>query len=480
MQLDQINADPTPDRRYRRRVCLTAAIGLCFALALTSEAWARSSGGRYGGRRDSPSRVEGLMAGGAVHSTMPSRPFSGRGSLGYPVPRPSPVYPLPIPISVPSPGFGPSLYSPTPLGGGVVSGGGGGLGGIFGFLLILGVVVFVGKVLLQHLSNTRRNHAGQPSAGYQDGERYAVVTCQLALLAIARALQRDLQHYAETAMTNTVVGLASALQEATMALRRYHEYWRYGTVHVQRVGTLDEAERGFNQAISQERAKLSEELTTNIEGVRRHTPRRERPTADEVGQYLVVTLIVATGYPKFTAFQTPSLNDMEDTLQRLGTLLAVDLLALEVIWSPEHPDDALTEDELLVEYPELSGLSHTIRMMRSCGILEGRTTMTPWLLGWMFLWLVVGQGVPAMAAEVSVAPVEPRFFVPALTWAGILSSIVYGLLGLILLLIGYYVYELITPWSVKEELTTHRNPAVAMVVAAFILGMAVVIAAAIL
>jgi uncharacterized membrane protein YjfL (UPF0719 family) len=100
-------------------------------------------------------------------------------------------------------------------------------------------------------------------------------------------------------------------------------------------------------------------------------------------------------------------------------------------------------------------------------------------LGVAWLWLVAVQVVPAMAGEV-VAPVEPRFFVPALTWAGILSSIVYGLLGLILLLIGYYVYELITPWSVKEELTTHRNPAVAMVVAAFILGMAVVIAAAIL
>ena len=127
-------------------------------------------------------------------------------------------------------------------------------------------------------------------------------------------------------------------------------------MHVQRVGTIDEAERSFNQAISQERVKLSEELTTNIEGVRRHTPRRETPKADEVGQYLVVTLIVATGYPEFTAFQTPSLTDMEDTLQRLGTLLSADILALEVIWSPENPDDALTEDELLTEYPELSGL----------------------------------------------------------------------------------------------------------------------------
>jgi hypothetical protein len=106
--------------------------------------------------------------------------------------------------------------------------------------------------------------------------------------------------------------------------------------------------------------------------------------------------------------------------------------------------------------------------------------MTPWRLRWVLFVLLVGQALPGIAAEVASVPVEQRIFVPALTWAGIISSIVYGLLGLILLLIGYYVYELITPWSVKEELTTHRNPAVAMVVASFILGMAVVIAAAIL
>src|SRR5262245_55727498 len=106
--------------------------------------------------------------------------------------------------------------------------------------------------------------------------------------------------------------------------------------------------------------------------------------------------------------------------------------------------------------------------------------MTPWLSGWLSLWLVAGHVSAVLAGEVATAPVEPRIFVPALTWTGVVASIVYGLLGLILLLIGYYVYELVTPWSVKDELITHRNPAVAMVVAAFIVGMAVVIAAAIL
>jgi hypothetical protein len=49
-----------------------------------------------------------------------------------------------------------------------------------------------------------------------------------------------------------------------------------------------------------------------------------------VGQYRVVTLVVATGYPEFTEYRTPSSNDMEDTFQRQGTLLADDILGLEV------------------------------------------------------------------------------------------------------------------------------------------------------
>ena len=141
-----------------------------------------------------------------------------------------------------------------------------------------------------------------------------------------------------------------------MALMRYRDHWQYGTVQVQGAGTIDEAERAFNQAVNQERAKLAEELRVNIEGVRRQTPMQTGPKVDEVAQYLVVTLIVATGYTGFTAYPTPSYKDMEATLQRLGTWLTSDLLGLEVIWSPENPDDALTEDELVAEYPELSAL----------------------------------------------------------------------------------------------------------------------------
>jgi putative membrane protein len=106
--------------------------------------------------------------------------------------------------------------------------------------------------------------------------------------------------------------------------------------------------------------------------------------------------------------------------------------------------------------------------------------MKPWLMAGMGMWMLAGIASQAIAGEVPMPPVEPRIIPPTLSWTSLFTSVVYGLVGMILLLIGYYIYELITPWSVKDELISHRNPAVGLVVAAFILGMAIVIAAAII
>jgi uncharacterized membrane protein len=241
MRREQISADRTPYRPHWLAIFIAAAITPLLVLAFiadvwalsSDEAWPLSSGGRYGGRAGFSQSRRGFEGGGDTGSTLPSRPYSGRAPLEYPVPMPSPGYPLPVPIPIPGTGFGSSPYALPPLG--WTSGGGSsfGLGGIFGLLIILGIVALVGKVLLQRLANARRNRSGQPSAASWGDERYAVVTCQLALLASARALQHQLQAYAETATTNTVIGLATALQDAVMALRRHGDHWRYGTVRVQ-------------------------------------------------------------------------------------------------------------------------------------------------------------------------------------------------------------------------------------------------------
>jgi uncharacterized membrane protein len=349
--LRAMRPEPRDDlgRQHQRRHLgvLCIAFSLLLVLTLAADAWARSSGGRYGGRAGFSQSRSGSSGGGWSSSQpSPTRPSSPSTSPGYSPPMGSPGY-----------SFFPFFFLPF-LGWGGGGGGGFGFGGILGLLIVLGIIVVVGRVLLQNLATARRSRLNDSlsTSASLGGERYAVVKCQLALLSTARSLQQDLRTYANAAGTDTVAGLATSLQDVVMALMRHSEYWRYGTVQVQRAGTLDEAERAFNQAVSQERAKLSEELTVNIDGVRRQaTPQQSRP-ADEVGQYLVVTLIVATGYPEFTAYQTPSFKDLEATLQRLGTLLAADILALEVMWSPENPGDTLTEDELIAEYPELSPL----------------------------------------------------------------------------------------------------------------------------
>lgn len=331
-------------RGQRMGVFGAAVLSLFLVLAFAADAWARSSGGRYGGRAGFSQSRSGSSGGGWSGSRpAPTRPYSA--------PPPSSYGP-----SMPSPGFGYFPFLLPFLGWGGGGGGGFGFGGVLGLLLILGIVALVGRVLLRNLAAARRDRQELSPLTSPGGDRYAVVKCQLALLSTARSLQRELQTFANDATTDTMAGLGAALQDGVMALMRHSDYWRYGAVHVHHAATLDDAERAFNRVVSQERAKLSEELTVNIDGIRRQASRAASAPSNEVGQYLVVTLIVATGYPEFTAYPTPSAKDFESTLQRLSTLLTSDLLALEVLWSPENPDDSLTADELIAEYPELSAL----------------------------------------------------------------------------------------------------------------------------
>jgi len=65
-------------------------------------------------------------------------------------------------------------------------------------------------------------------------------------------------------------------------------------------------------------------------------------------------------------------------------------------------------------------------------------------------------------------------------WRAVLDATLFGLSGIVLLIVGYYLWELITPYNLRREIHENRNTAVAIVVAAFIIGMAIVIAASLI
>jgi putative membrane protein len=71
-------------------------------------------------------------------------------------------------------------------------------------------------------------------------------------------------------------------------------------------------------------------------------------------------------------------------------------------------------------------------------------------------------------------------FAPIPLWRLVVDASILGVAGIALLIIGYYIWELVTPYNLRRELQENKNLAVAVVVAAFILGMAIVIGAALI
>ena len=60
----------------------------------------------------------------------------------------------------------------------------------------------------------------------------------------------------------------------------------------------------------------------------------------------------------------------------------------------------------------------------------------------------------------------------------LLDFIVFGLSGMVLLVVGYYLWELITPYNLRREIHENKNMAVAVVAGALVIGMGIVIAGA--
>jgi putative membrane protein len=66
-----------------------------------------------------------------------------------------------------------------------------------------------------------------------------------------------------------------------------------------------------------------------------------------------------------------------------------------------------------------------------------------------------------------------------LTMKPVLASIIFSLLGIVILLIGYFIIEKLTPENTWEQISKNNNMALAIVFAAFIIGMSMIISAAI-
>lgn len=262
-------------------------------------------------------------------------------------------------------------YAPSPTrspGGGYYGGGGfgfpflipffgfgGGFGGLFSILIFIAIANF--------LVNTFRSVAGGSDTEVNTST-VSVARVQVGLLAEGRSLQTDLDRMGQTADTGSAAGRAQVLQEATLAILRHPEYWAYGSAQAQKTG-LNSAEAQFNQWTLAERSKFTEETLSNVNDQRlggaSQSPQLSGSTSGELvktletdnpGEYIVVTLVVGA----FGQVQFPQVNSSEDLkriLSQLGSISSEQLLAVEILWTPQASGDTLSADDLLAYYPNL-------------------------------------------------------------------------------------------------------------------------------
>ncbi|MDD1414539.1 DUF1517 domain-containing protein [Dolichospermum sp. ST_con] len=231
---------------------------------------------------------------------------------------------------------------------------GGGFGGLFGIIIFFTMANFL-------VQTFRRVTSGEPEeVSYSSNPSVSVTRLQVGLLAQARDLQPELNRIAETADTNSPEGRSEVLQEASLALLRHPEYWVYAGGGTQQA-KLNSAESQFNRLSLAERSKFSEETLTNVNNQLKAVLSQEalsgedNPTrliSEGPGEYIIVTLLAATlGKCEIPAIN--SADDLRQALRQIGSLPSEQLLAIELLWTPQAEGDTLTSDDLFAEYPDL-------------------------------------------------------------------------------------------------------------------------------
>ncbi len=61
----------------------------------------------------------------------------------------------------------------------------------------------------------------------------------------------------------------------------------------------------------------------------------------------------------------------------------------------------------------------------------------------------------------------------------LIASIVYSLIGIVMFAVSFLVIRLVTPFSLRKEIEEDQNTALAILIGSVILGLSIIIAAAI-
>eukprot|EP00199_Chlamydomonas_sp_CCMP681_P005632 CAMPEP_0119109064 /NCGR_PEP_ID=MMETSP1180-20130426/17068_1 /TAXON_ID=3052 ORGANISM="Chlamydomonas cf sp, Strain CCMP681" /NCGR_SAMPLE_ID=MMETSP1180 /ASSEMBLY_ACC=CAM_ASM_000741 /LENGTH=240 /DNA_ID=CAMNT_0007094773 /DNA_START=91 /DNA_END=813 /DNA_ORIENTATION=- len=199
---------------------------------------------------------------------------------------------------------------------------------------------------------------GGQSSYDDEEETFTVMRIQFGIFGDIDKWQKDLEKIAEAHDTDEEDGLHDLLLDTLQLINRKSEYVGYCATGGKIYNDPDAAEAKFKEVSFEERSKFKDETFSNVEGRVRKNPKSNYDLAGlkDLDQWMCVTMIMALER-KLKLPVIDTVYDVKKATKVLAGISVDELLAFELLWTPEDPGDSYSKDELLTDYPTMVTLS---------------------------------------------------------------------------------------------------------------------------
>lgn len=340
------------DQNKIKSIMVAAAIMISLLFTPLQDAMAAPSGGRMGGSFGGSNRSSSSSSSRSYSS--PTRSYTRSYNSGGYYSRPNIIVAPPQPIFGGGYGyFGAPIVRPGVT---VVSTGP-------TFLNFLSTA-FIGLVLFSTISSFTRSQwddTGNTSTESALGPGVTVAQVSVALNVPRRndssSILTYLDRLSASARTDSRVGVSNLVSQVALELLRQKRSIFAADADFKHYKDGNSAQRDFNSMAIRERSKFERESISKFGGVD-YAERGTRRITDGFNPQAtaaVVTLLISIDGDSTKLPRINSIGDLEKALTRIATDVKVDdcLRSAEVLWTPEDPNDVLTERDVTADYPKL-------------------------------------------------------------------------------------------------------------------------------
>lgn len=233
--------------------------------------------------------------------------------------------------------------------------GGGGGGGVVLVVILVIVGIFVVVVVLG-----RRKQKVQQAAE-AEAEKIRVTRVTFGVQDQAWPLVEGLREVASRSTDVSPAGLQRLLLQAGRFLRKHEDHIAYGAVDAKPALPPEDAQRQHGQWAGEARLTYDRE-TVRSDHMGVQTQAREVETdgiRDEDGQlavheFFVVILVIAHRGPALPGLRQAS--GLSALLDAIAGISVNDLVAVELIWTPDARSDAMSRDDMESRFAQLRPL----------------------------------------------------------------------------------------------------------------------------